>query len=420
MTPTARAAGVLGVLALSALVLPGVVVMAAVGLLVLATAADGVAARRPPRLRRSMSLVLSRAVPSRIVVESGERSESAGGRNRVRVRQPAAPDLSVEPREGDGRLEAIVVARRRGRHALPAVAAERRGPLGLATREFEGEGRSEVLVFPDVPAARRLALAVRRGRFREQGRQRRGPLGLGTEFESIRDYLPDDDIRQVNWTATARVGRPMSNQYRIEQDRDVVCLVDAGRLMGAPIGDLTRLDATVDAATAVVLVADEMGDRSGVIAFDAELRRQVEPRRHGGDAVVRAIFDLEPRALDSDYDLAFRSVGGSKRSLVLVLTDLLDEAAARSLVAAVPVLARRHAVVVASVRDPDVDAAALTKPNSVSDVCAAVVALDLLDARARVVVRLRAAGAEVVEAAPARLGEACVGVYLRLKERARI
>lgn len=406
---------VIGALALSALVVPGALVVAVVAVLALATIADGVVAGRRPNLRRSMSPILSRAVPSRLVVETGVRE-----RARIRLRQPAVPDLRIEPPEATGVLEATVVARRRGRHALPAVAARRSGPLGLATRQFGGEGRSEVLVFPDVPAARRLAVAVRRGRFREQGRQRRGPLGLGTEFESIRDYLPDDDIRQVNWTATARTGRPMSNQYRIEQDRDVVCLVDAGRLMGAPIGDMTRLDATVDAATAVALVADEMGDRSGVVAFDSEIRRRLEPRRHGGDAVVRAIFDLEPRPVDSDYDLAFRSVGGSKRSLVLVLTDLLDEAAARSLVAAVPVLARRHAVVVASVRDPDVDAAVRTPPAGVGDVCEAVIALDLLDARARVVALLRSVGAEVVEAAPGRLGEACVGVYLRLKERARI
>lgn len=420
MSPTTRVAGVLGVIALSALLLPGVVVLAATGMLAVATLADGVSARRSPRLRRSMPPVLARGVPSKLVVESGESAERGRRTTRVRVRQPAAPDLRVDPPEADGRLDATVVARRRGRHALPAVAAERTGPLGLATRQFEGEGRAEVLVFPDVPAARRLALAVRRGRFREQGRQRRGPLGLGTEFESIRDYLPDDDIRQVNWTATARVGRPMTNQYRIEQDRDVVCLIDAGRLMGAPIGDLTRLDATVDAATAVVLVADEMGDRSGVVAFDSELRRRVEPRRRGGEAVVHAIFDLEPRALDSDYDLAFRSVGGSKRSLVLVLTDLLDEAAARALVAAVPVLARRHAVVVASVRDPDVDSAVRTPPRDVRDVAAAAVALGLIDARTRVAAQLRAAGAEVVQAAPEHLSEACVGVYLRLKERARI
>src|SRR5437764_1031252 len=80
-----------------------------------------------------------------------------------------------------------------------------------------------------------LALAVRQGRFRDAGQRSRGPLGLGLEFESVRDYLPDDDIRQVNWRATARLGRPMSNQHRVEQDRDVLCVVDAGRLMGAPL-----------------------------------------------------------------------------------------------------------------------------------------------------------------------------------------
>ena len=94
-----------------------------------------------------------------------------------------------------------------------------------------------MLVYPDVSAARRLVIALRRGRFREPGLRTRGPLGLGTDFESIRDYLPDDDVRQINWIATSRVGRPMSNEYRIEQDRDVVCLLDAGRLMAAPLGN---------------------------------------------------------------------------------------------------------------------------------------------------------------------------------------
>jgi uncharacterized protein (DUF58 family) len=183
---------------------------------------------------------------------------------------------------------------------------------------------------------------------------------------------------------------------------------------------LTRLDAAIDAVTAVALVADELGDRCGVTAFDREVRKRVSPRRAGGETVVHTIFDLEPRPVDSDYELAFRSVGGSKRSLVLVLTDLVDEAAAQSLLHAVPVLARRHAVVIASVRDPDLDAAVHIPPRVARDTYTAVVALDVLDARSRVVVRLRHAGAEVVEAAPSRLNEACVGAYLRLKDRARL
>jgi len=338
----------------------------------------------------------------------------------VTLRQANAPDITIDPPSGGDRLESELTARRRGEHELPAAAARRSGPLGLASWNFRGDDVAPLLAYPDLPAARRLVIALRRGRFREPGRRTRGPLGLGTDFESVREYLPDDDVRQINWLATARLGRPMSNQYRVEQDRDVVCVVDAGRLMAAPIGDLTRLDAAVDAVTAVALVADEVGDRCGVIAFDSEVRRRITTRRSGGRAVVRAILDVEPRLVDSDYDLAFRAASGGKRGLVVVFTDLVDEAAARSLLAAVPILVRRHAVIIASAADPDLQRAVAREPQSTRDVFGTAIALDVLDARTRVVVRLRGAGAVVLEAEPARLGEACVGAYLRLKSRARL
>jgi uncharacterized protein (DUF58 family) len=136
--------------------------------------------------------------------------------------------------------------------------------------------------------------------------------------------------------------------------------------------------------------------------------------------VVRTILDVEPSLVDSDHDLAFRAVGGVKRALILVLTDLVDEAAARSLLDAVPVLARRHAVVVASVRDPDLDAPLTRMPETPRDTYAGAVALDVLEGRARVMKRLRHQGATVIEAPPALLGEACVRAYLRLKSRARL
>ena len=415
MSPTSRAAYALGAAALLALVLPIALSLTLGIVVVAATIADAALARRPPRLSRSVPPVLVRGVAASLVVTAGGNAQG-----RVRVRQPAVPDLAIEPPEADGRLEAHVTARRRGRHQLPPVAARRVGPLGLGSWQFSGGRELGIVVYPDVPAARRIVTAIRRGRFRNPGLLTRGPLGLGTEFEAVRDYQPDDDIRQVNWAATSRTGRPMSNQYRVEQDRDVVCLLDSGRLMSAPIGDRTRLDAALDALAAVVLVADELGDRSGVVAFDAEIRRRVATGRRNADAVIGAVFDLEPRAVDSNYEVAFHLVGSSKRALVVVFTDLLDEAAARSLVSAVPVLARRHAVVVASVRDPDVESAVRTPPRDRGDVYRAAVALELIEGRTRVVAELRRVGAEVVEAAPEHLAAACVRAYLRLKSRARI
>jgi uncharacterized protein (DUF58 family) len=414
MSPAPRVAVIVaGIALLTALSSPAV---GAVALIVLAgvVGADALAVRRAPEVRRQVPQYLARGVAARLRVQT---ERTALGR--VRLRQPAPTALELEPRESDGELDATLVPRRRGHHTLAPVALRSEGPLGLGRWRHEGAGEHRVTVYPDVPAARRLALAVRQGRFREAGRLTRGPLGLGTEFESIRDYETDDDIRQVNWRATERMQRPMSNQFRVEQDREVMLLIDSGRLMAAPLGDRTRLDAAVDAAVAVALVADVLGDRAGVLAFDRETRRRLSPRRAGGHAVIRALLDLEPRAEEPDYELAFRTVEGAKRSLMMIFCDLLDESAARPLAEAVPVLARRHSVTVATVRDPDLDEVLATEPTSAHGVGAQAVALDVLGARTRVAHMLRRAGAQVVEAPAHQLAAACVTAYLRAKARGR-
>ena len=405
----------LGLVAASALFVPPVVAGLAAAALVGAIVADAWSVRNRTSVSRHLPAVVSRGVPAAVAIRAD--SERAPI---VTVRQPTPPDVALDIAEADGTLEARLTAARRGRHLLPPVASRSVGPLGLGAWYATHEGDRKVLVYPDLPAARRLAVAVREGRLREPGQRARGPLGLGTEFESIRDYLPDDDIRQVNWRATARLGRPMTNQYRIEQDRDVICVIDSGRLMGAPLGDRTRLDAAVDTATALCSVADEVGDRSGLIAFDTNVRRHLRPRRNAAHAVTRALFDLEPTDLDSDYELAFREVRNVKRAFVLVLTDLLEEAAARPLVEAVPLLARRHHVVVATVVDTDLRAVLTTAPRSQHDVFAATVAVDVLQARARAARSLRSAGAEVVEGVPTQLSALCVAAYVRAKRRARL
>jgi uncharacterized protein (DUF58 family) len=416
MSPTPRAAAALAAIALLAIVLGPLVSYLLTAALAGALVADALSARRSPGARRHVPGMVARGVPVALTVVAPD----AGGR-RVRIRQARAPGIDVKPQESEGGLVATLVALRRGRHVLPAATIRVAGPRGLATWDHGVGEETELLVYPDLPAARRLALAVRTGRFRETGHRSRGQLGLGTEFESIRDHLPDDDIRQINWSATMRLGRPMSNQYRVEQDRDVICVLDCGRLMAAPLsGGATRLDAAIDAATAVGLVADELGDRCGTVAFDATVRRRLAPRRRGGDALVRAVYDLEPTSLDSDYELAFRSVGASKRALVIVFTDLIEEVAARWLVAAVPVLARRHEVVVAGVIDPDLDALLRTQPEQELDVYRAAAALNVLAARESAAARVRGAGARVLETDPAALSQACVGAYLSAKSRARL
>lgn len=421
MSPTSRTAGLLALAAVVAVAVSPAVGLLLVLALAVATVLDARAVRSPPRVSVDVASVLSRGVPVPLRAEAHAQGAAA-----VALRQAVPPDLVLVPREADGALEATLTGLRRGRHELPALGTRAQGPLGLATWTHRSGTPTEVQVFPDLGTARRLALAVRQGRFRDPGVSARGPLGLGTAFESVRDYEPDDDIRQVNWRATARTGRPMSNQFRVEQDRDVLCLVDTGRLMGAPVTTragrppLTGLDAALDAVAAVGLVADEVGDRCGALAFDHEVRAEVRPRRAGGRLVVQALYDLEPRATDSDYERAFWRAGAAKRAFVLVLTDLVEEAAARQLVAAVPMLARRHVVVVASVADAALTELPGTPPADRAGAYRTAVALEVLQARERAVAEVRRGGAEVVEAPAEDLPAACVRAYLRAKARARL
>jgi uncharacterized protein (DUF58 family) len=418
MTFTARAIWALSAVAAATLVLPTALGAIGVVVLIAAAMADAWTVRQPPVVNRSAPPVLSRAVPSSLTVTTPT--------PRTRVRQAvSSPDLQVEPREADERLAAAIVAHRRGRHRLAPVATFRRGPLGLGGWYHMVGDSHDLTVYPDMPAATRLATEVRLGLFREEGRRARGPLGLGTELESIREYLPDDDIRQVNWRATARTGHPMSNTYRIEQDRDVVCLLDCGRLMASPVtradgSVLTRLDAAVDAVAAVAAVADELGDRIGIVAFSDRLLRVIAPRRDGASIVVDAIHDLEPVGVDSDYEAAIGAVAGRKRAFVLVLTDLLDPGASRLLRQSMPTLTRHHAVSVATIRDPAVQRELATESNDDAGLARTTVAADVDVRREAATASLREGGANVIDADVESLSRRCVAAYVTAKRLARI
>lgn len=413
MSPTPRAAAIAaGLAVVTPLVGPALTISLAVVLAVL-VGIDASRVRAAPAVLRTVPDRLSRGVPGKaeVVVRT---------RRPFRVRQPQPADVTISPQDLRGQLRGSITAHRRGRHVLSPPVVRLFGPLGLGAWTHRVGSPSEVLVYPDLLNARRIAHSVRTGRFRDEGHRSHGDLGLGTEFESIRDYQPDDDVRQVNWKATARMGRPMSNQYRLEQDREVLCLVDTGRLMAAEVGGRTRLDAALDAVAAVASVADVVGDRVGLLAFDERIRREVPTGRANADRVLHAAFDLEPAPVDTDYLLGFRTAASWKRSLVLVFTDLFEEAAVRPLVDAAPVLTRHHAVVVASVDDHDITEILATPPVDPTGAARVLVAHDVREGRRRAAARIESAGATVVEAPEDDLARRCVAAYLTVKARARL
>jgi len=417
--PTRRCAALVFVCGVATIVTGASGVFTA-SLLLILIGASGVDALLLRRARWTGVRKLSATVPLSVPSPFSVGVSIHGPADLRRLRQPSPPEIRLVPDESPvSVLSGEMSGRHRGFYSVGPAVARLCGPLGLTSRDVSVDLAGSVRVIPDLPRARRLAAARRRGGGLNDGRVR-NRYGVGTDFEAIRDYSPDDDIRQVNWVASARTARLMSNQYRIDENRDVVCLIDTGRLMASPVGAVDRLDVALDAMTILCVEAEESQDRVGAMAFSHEVHRQLSPRRYGTAAIIDALYDLEASEVESDYERAFIAVGRHKRALVVLFSDLVDESASRALLAACPILIRRHALMVVSCRDPDLDSAIATEPTDTYDVLRTSVALDLLRAKDRVRYQLESMGVVVVEAEAESLGSACVRAYFALKVRARL
>lgn len=392
---------------------------------------------------KQIPIQLARGVPApySITTTGLSRQKIQNALISTEIRQPGCADISLTNKQDKNDIAGMITAHRRGHYSLPPLATRIKGPMKLAVWHRPQKNQHEIKVFPDLPAAYRLVSSIQQGRYSTSGLKRKGPLGLGTNFESVRDYYPDDDVRNVNWSATSRMGKPMTNQYRVEQDRDVMILIDTGRLMTAPLPILytkydefeyrnneddeisenhfvTRLDVALDAVCGMVSVADIMGDRSGVIAFDAKIRKHLKPRRAGSRAVIRTIYDVEPIPVDSDFESACQRIGKSKRSFVLILTDFLDEQSAKPLLRALRTIVKKHRVCVAGIIDPDVANILNTQQVTAEDTYKKIGASQMYRDAENVVDQIRRAGAEVIYCANNDLMLECVRAYLESKQRA--
>lgn len=414
MRPTPRFAILVVGLSVAAIFVPYLVVVMAGFALTGAALADAYSARGRVDIRRHLPDVIVRGKDHALTVDPSTNDT-------VEIRQPVPAFISVFPDQSYGRLDALLASSFRGRYRIPPVAVRRHGPLGLVTIDRESGDEKEISVFPDLPGGRRIARQLSRQMVDPSGLRRSGAIGLGTDFESVREYSPNDDVRQINWAATQRTGRPMSNVYRIEQERDVICMLDTGRLMAAPVSNLTtRLDIALDGVVAVAAAADEMGDRCSAVAFDQTIRASIPPRRKNAALITAALYDITHTNRDSDYQRAFQMVAGRKRSFVILFTDLFDLGPSRTMLEASPILARRHQVMVMSVKDPGVETILTTAPDNVVDAARMAIANDLLEQRAHSMDQLRSAGVEVVETSESKLPAAAVRAYLQAKVLARL
>lgn len=337
------------------------------------------------------------------------------GESETVVTVPAAHAVAVE-------VAALPVARGADQFARLYGWCETR--LGLMRRRFEIPAGAGVRVYPDLSAVERYGSLHVRNRLLEAGLRRMRMRGMGTEFESVREYSEGDPFRSIDWKATARRGRVMVVQREVERSQDVMVLLDCGRLMTARIDAQRKLDYGVTAALSLSSIASLAHDRIGVVAFAREILVARAPRSTAASmrALASALCDVEPRFEESDYANAFAYVRSRlhRRSLVVLFTDVIDPVAQASVLGELASLARRHVVVCVFMNDAAVARTLATPPRSIDDAYRLDVALGLSHERVLAAKTLERVGVIVVDAPAARLSIATIDEYLRIKSAALI
>ena len=320
------------------------------------------------------------------------------------------------------RVSTALAPTRRGDRLADRVTVRSLGPLGVAARQRSVPVPGWVRALP--PFTSRKHLPSRLARLREiDGRSSVNVRGQGTEFDSLRDYVDGDDVRSIDWRATARRRQVVVRTWRPERDRQVLLVLDTSRTAAGRVGDAPRLDAAMDAALLLAALASRAGDRVDLIAVDRRVRAQVL----GAGAttllssLVNAMAPLEAERVEADWAVAVSAVRArlSRRALVVLLTPLEAAAVEEGLLPVLAQLTRRHQVVVASVADPLVAAMARAR-DDVDQVYDAAAAERAGLERARLTRLLTRLGADVVDATPDQLPPALADRYLALKAAGRL
>ncbi len=307
---------------------------------------------------------------------------------------------------------------RRGTRPIGRAAVLARTALGLVQRRFSFPGQT-LRVYPDTSRLLRREALDPRAALAALGVKRARPRGSGLEFESLREYVPGDDVRHIDWRATARRGRPMTRIYRHERDHPVLIALDASRLMGASYGHGTALDLAIESALALAYTALHHGDRVGLVLFDQLPRALVTPRRsrRGLGRLIDVVWDAQPRRVEPDYarlvdELSRRQ---RQRALVVLITDFAY-AGPSFLHEPLAVLARRHRLLLVALRNPLLDdvARGAHSPDG-QDRYRRLVVQDLLHERERALAELRRRRVLTLDLAPGELVPSLLNRYLALR-----
>jgi len=310
---------------------------------------------------------------------------------------------------------------RRGRFEFGFTAIRFKSKFGLVWCEAKGSAPEAIKVYPNLRRAREAELKALGARSVVSSHRKTSWRGEGREFESMRDYVRGDELRHISWTATARRGRLTTRQYQIERDQTILIALDAGRLMTARIEQETKLDSAVHASLALISAAARAGDNAGLVVFGRRIKSYLPPGR-GRDhleSALEALYAVEPEMIEPSYSQTFEFIAANskRRSLVVLLTDLVDEEGSKELLNSLHLLRPRHLPLVVTIADRDLKAVVREVPTNAKELFTQSVAEEIIHHREAALRLVESLGGLALDVTAAALAPALLETYLRVKER---
>jgi uncharacterized protein (DUF58 family) len=380
-------------------------------------------------------LTVDRDIPSRSRLGEPVRTEllltNRGARRAVLVVRDAWQPTAGAPQRREhvvipaGERRSIIIAllpRRRGELRSAFVTVRSGGPLGIAGRQASLQSEGRIRVLPAFSSRRHLASRV--ARLKElDGNTSIQVRGQGTEFDSLREYVRGDDVRSIDWRATARAGTTMLRTWRPERDRHVVVIIDTGRTAATRVGDATRLDAAMEATLLLAALAQRAGDHVHLLMFDRVIRARVTGVDGPGllPALTDAMAGVDAQLIDTDWDAALAQTRalGVRPSLLVILTAQDEPLSSRAFLTSLALVPRGVRLVVGSATDTALDEIAAERGDA-DAVYRAAAAEQTAHEAALVAYAVERSGGDAIADTPEDLPPRIADRYLELKAQGRL
>lgn len=314
-----------------------------------------------------------------------------------------------------------VIPTKRGAFVFKNLHVKYEGRLKLCMKMFKVNLEKDYKVYPNMKNLRKYRLTICNNRMFKQGQRNLKILGKGTSFESLREYVPGDEYRKINWQATARINKPIVNQYEPEKNQHVHILIDTGRPMSYTIRGNRKLDMVVNTALVLSDIVNQNGDQSGLLLFNTEVNSMIMPGKGTGhrNKILETLYHIDHNNETSNYDEAFYYFKRKERhrSIVFLFTDFDTIEEAQNMLKVLPIISRNNIVVLVLIKDEKLEIISQSKIKNHEDLFNKGVALEFLDERKKLINLLNKRGIFCIECPAEKLEYTAVNKYIQIKNK---